>query len=717
MALVLMATHGWGTLFIDPADIEAGVGLQSSFANPSDLTAATHYADDAGASPSTGPVTADANGRLVRWIEEGAYIQTLPGGAELEVQAVSGATVASVEGIVTGNPTSLLDPFYGITTEAQKDGTTDVSARILAFLEDLDADGGAGVIPPSAYRITTPIEIGDKNNLTIDFQGGAFFQPEVAGAALTLTNVTRATIRGLRFRLLANLGSLTALLELNQSEWITIYEPEIWYHANIPDNQIDGIVFQGDSYWGEVVRPRTRVLSGGITGLLRRGVSFTTASNACKLLGGSLNSCYVGAYIKGANATEINGTAFETVSASETIGVQLDGDNISSDNNGGTRIQNLRLEAVDIGIDFAMLYQGPSFPGIYIGPMSNQMAEANEANLIRNPNNIPFQRHHENALELGGGPWDKFDTRIVAQAGDAQSAAGRPVLEFKQRPLSAPITSLTVDPGTGAMSGAGTLTVLSTAAQAITPTFPTSGLARIDDEVFSYTGKTATTLTGVTRALGGTVAAAHQIGATVEAGLTQVVAIDTTGTVTAKSSSANPPTPADDRFILHHRAFITKLISWDPTSTSCSVQQVVGDQAGGFTVVTGAFKASFRPGSDAAIDLGLIGTRWRSGYFSGQVNPGYQKLTSDANINWTPVTSPQNTTHAGTLTQDRNFVLLTTGAQAGMIARVSRSGGGAFDLLVLNNTAGATVLAMATATWAEFTYDGTNWVVFKKGAL
>ena len=77
-----------------------------------------------------------------------------------------------------------------------------------------------------------------------------------------------------------------------------------------------------------------------------------------------------------------------------------------------------------------------------------------------------------------------------------------------------------------AMTGAGTITVASTAAF-IAPSAGQVHYATINAEIFSYTGKTSTQLTGVTRALFGTVAGAlgggatgtHQVGATVRQGL------------------------------------------------------------------------------------------------------------------------------------------------------------------------------------------------------
>ena len=68
--------------------------------------------------------------------------------------------------------------------------------------------------------------------------------------------------------------------------------------------------------------------------------------------------------------------------------------------------------------------------------------------------------------------------------------------------LSVAITSAT-NPATG-----GAITVTSTAA------FPTRGYVVVDSEYITYTGKTATTLTGITRGALGSTAAPHAIGAT-----------------------------------------------------------------------------------------------------------------------------------------------------------------------------------------------------------
>lgn len=59
------------------------------------------------------------------------------------------------------------------------------------------------------------------------------------------------------------------------------------------------------------------------------------------------------------------------------------------------------------------------------------------------------------------------------------------------------------------MSSTTTITVVSTT------TFPSCGVAIVDNEIFAYTGKTSTTFTGVVRAFDGTVAVSHLSGAAV----------------------------------------------------------------------------------------------------------------------------------------------------------------------------------------------------------
>lgn len=113
-------------------------------------------------------------------------------------------------------------------------------------------------------------------------------------------------------------------------------------------------------------------------------------------------------------------------------------------------------------------------------------------------------------------------------------------------------------------------------------------------------------------------------------------------------------------------------------------------------------------------ELTYNGTAWYlSGYGTlyGQVSQ--QTLATNADFTLTPGTSPQRTLHTGTLTAHRAVTLSTTGAIQGQMFRVSRSGGGAFNL----NVGVGPLIALATNTWCEVIYDGTAWYLSAYGAL
>lgn len=71
----------------------------------------------------------------------------------------------------------------------------------------------------------------------------------------------------------------------------------------------------------------------------------------------------------------------------------------------------------------------------------------------------------------------------------------------------------------------------------------------------------------------------------------------------------------------------------------------------------------------------------------------------------------------GTLTADRNWRLSASGAPKGARWRITRTGAGAFNLNILDNASGTTLKALATNTWADFVFDGTNWLPSAYGAL
>jgi hypothetical protein len=90
-----------------------------------------------------------------------------------------------------------------------------------------------------------------------------------------------------------------------------------------------------------------------------------------------------------------------------------------------------------------------------------------------------------------------------------------------------------------------------------------------------------------------------------------------------------------------------------------------------------------------------------------------QTLATDAAFTLTPASSPRFTRHTGTLTAHRAVTLTTTGAVAGTEFRITRTGGGAFNL----NVGPGPLKALATNTWGSFVFDGTVYNLSAYGAL
>ena len=96
---------------------------------------------------------------------------------------------------------------------------------------------------------------------------------------------------------------------------------------------------------------------------------------------------------------------------------------------------------------------------------------------------------------------------------------------------------------------------------------------------------------------------------------------------------------------------------------------------------------------------------------ASQVRGGYATVATDAIFTLTIGTSAENIRHTGTLTNNRVVTLSTTDAYAGARFRITRTGGGAFNLDIggLKN--------LATNTWCEVTFDGSAWYLSAYGAL
>jgi hypothetical protein len=91
----------------------------------------------------------------------------------------------------------------------------------------------------------------------------------------------------------------------------------------------------------------------------------------------------------------------------------------------------------------------------------------------------------------------------------------------------------------------------------------------------------------------------------------------------------------------------------------------------------------------------------------------FQTLATDEDFTLTPVTSPEFTRHTGVLGADRQVTLATSGVHANSRFRITRTGGGAFNL----NVGTGPLKALATDTWCEVTFNGSAWFLSAYGAL
>jgi hypothetical protein len=110
-----------------------------------------------------------------------------------------------------------------------------------------------------------------------------------------------------------------------------------------------------------------------------------------------------------------------------------------------------------------------------------------------------------------------------------------------------------------------------------------------------------------------------------------------------------------------------------------------------------------------AVDTQII----RMSKFGLQGGMRSQTLATDAAFTLVVASSPVQTFHTGTLTADRAVTLSTVTAYHGARFRISRSGGGAFNL----NIGTTPAKALASGTWCEVVYDGTIWKVSQAGSL
>lgn len=91
------------------------------------------------------------------------------------------------------------------------------------------------------------------------------------------------------------------------------------------------------------------------------------------------------------------------------------------------------------------------------------------------------------------------------------------------------------------------------------------------------------------------------------------------------------------------------------------------------------------------------------------MSEGYSTLATDAAFTINPF-DPANLLHTGTLTAARACTLGTSGAITGQRKRLTRTGGGAFNITFAGKN-------VATGQWAEAVYNGTAWYLSAFGSL
>lgn len=584
------------------------------------------------------------------------------------------------------------------------DGVAEDAAGFLAAWNALPAEGGRLTSPPGKkYRLSSNLALDGKADVEVDLNGSYIESRVASGALLTITNSARGRWRSPRFRLLDGAPASMMLFDggvagATGSWWSIVEEPVIWVNINVPAN-FDGIVVQNDNYWIEVRDPEVRKLSGGLTGNVRRAVSFISHSNAGKVIDGSINNTDVGVFVDSSNAVEVKGTAFEFVT--DTVWAA---DSLSSC--AGLNVHDLRVESIGHVLNLSGHSNRQNFfPPIRLGHIEAHDGDATLARYIYNPNNVLIDD------EMGGrkrvaSSWANMNPQLRLQAADNPGVKN--LIETFQRDLTAPWVTNTVQIEAADVA----FTVTDTTA------LPASGTLRVEGstaagidayEYVTYSAKAANSLTISARGQSGTTAQQFEPGALITPIENQTFAVDSNGILWGRSSLGAPAAKPGDGFQIWARASLAKFIAYSTAGANGFLSVM---NAGVLTDVADWVSSAFRPSTDATIDLGGSTRRWRRLFASEQVIMGRQTINTDANFTLQPSSlSAPSVRHTGTLTADRTITLSTTGAVDGMSYEISRSGAGAFNLIVggLKN--------LATGQWCVVKYDGTAWYLDKFGSL
>lgn len=115
-------------------------------------------------------------------------------------------------------------------------------------------------------------------------------------------------------------------------------------------------------------------------------------------------------------------------------------------------------------------------------------------------------------------------------------------------------------------------------------------------------------------------------------------------------------------------------------------------------------------GKEPTIAAGTTAQFWR-GDKSWQALVAITTISTNADATVTSTAQTYQVFHTGTLTADRTMTLETAGMITGYVIRFTRTGSGAFNLIIggLKN--------LATNTWCDVMFNGSAWVLTAYGTL
>ena len=377
---------------------------------------------------------------------------------------------------------------YGATGS----GTVDDSSAVQAAIDAAAVQRGLVYFPPGDYVVDGTVTMLDCDDLTVQFSSDAWLKPS-DGYALTVDDSERVRVHGLRVKFEG--GTPTGGLLVTASPRTTVTDPVVYLwddDAGTPD----GIVVDDNSYWCEVVRPRMRKLSGGITNDIANGVVFKLVSNAGRVVGGDFSNCTVGVLVEDANSVAVDGTAFETCDT----GIEL----LDNSNNAALRVTGCRFESVTTAVSLLNndLTSLPTMIGdnTYVGITT----------VLNNPNALPVQVKDNASIHLVGSGYGFTSTHAIVEVTPFDQATPAFRVNGRFPYTEDPTFLVTATGGISLGDGSG--------APDIHLTYASGGL-KVDSSALGFFNTTPTSKPTVTGSRGGNAALASLLTALANLGL------------------------------------------------------------------------------------------------------------------------------------------------------------------------------------------------------